>query len=143
MRVFEVIRLSAKKPSGPASTFINALRDAYPNNTAFSPDELLVDGGGVKVSVDKWLGGDVMIDDLRAVEQGGGHRAITALCGLADQHSVALTLVASPYDSVVGKTMELGQLISWYERFGFAPIGDYGGDYDGYDQIEMIRRPGQ
>jgi hypothetical protein len=84
-----------------------------------------------------------MIDGLRAVEPGGGRRALSIVCALADQHGVSLTTVASPLDTVVGKKMPLLNLVNWYRSFGFDTLNDYGDDFEGYDNIEMIRLPQQ
>lgn len=60
------------------------------------------------------------IRTLLDLQKGAGHRALAMLCGLADLHSVDLTLVPKR----VGKRgLTTPELRRWYKRHGFVSEG--------------------
>lgn len=65
--------------------------------------------------------------------EGNGSKTLARLCEGCDRFGVSLRLEPTPYTAT--KSLDRGQLISWYSRYGFT-ISHAHGSY-----IEMIRKP--
>ena len=84
-----------------------------PENT----NEVLVEGGGVQLTP---LADNILkVDSLRAVERGGGRKAMEQLTKVADANGTALQLSPEPFAAPAGKEMTPTELSSWYGEFGF------------------------
>jgi hypothetical protein len=84
-----------------------------PENT----NEVLVEGGGVQLTP---LADNILkVDSLRAVEKGGGRKAMEQLTKVADANGTALQLSPEPFAAPAGKEMTPTELSSWYGEFGF------------------------
>jgi len=84
-----------------------------PENT----NEVLVEGGGIQLTP---LADDILkVDSLRAVEKGGGRKAMQQLTKAADTNGAALQLSPEPFGAEAGKEMSPTELTEWYRGFGF------------------------
>jgi hypothetical protein len=84
-----------------------------PDNT----NEVLVAGGGVQLTP---IGEDIIqLDSLRAVEKGGGRKALTQLIEVADENGTTIQLNPEPFAAPAGKEMTPTELSDWYAGFGF------------------------
>lgn len=106
----------ATPPAPPAQRVMNDLAgigSVNPENT----NEVLVEGGGVQLTpVSPSV---VQLDSLRAVEKGGGRKAMEQLTKVADDNGTALQLSPEPFAAPVGKEMSPTELTEWYRGFGF------------------------
>lgn len=100
----------------PAQKTLNDLAGAgtvNPENT----NEVLVEGGGVQLTpVSPNI---VQLDSLRAVERGGGRKAMQQLIKAADGNGTAIQLSPEPFAAPAGKEMTPTELSDWYAGFGF------------------------
>jgi hypothetical protein len=100
----------------PATRTINDLAGAgtvNPENT----NEVLIGGGGVQLTP---VGEDILqLDSLRAVERGGGRKAMEQLTKAADANGTAIQLSPEPFAAPGGKEMSPAELTEWYKGFGF------------------------
>lgn len=95
----------------------------------FNPREVVFDGGAVEAYPHD---GAMWLKSLRAVERGGGRRALEKLLAeVADKNSLRVTLSPTPFDAAAGKRMTEDELRAWYRKFGFED-DEYG---------DMLRRP--
>jgi hypothetical protein len=84
----------------------------------------------------------VELKDIRAIEKGGGAKAMTMLCALADRHRVELYLYAKGYAHV-----PTANLVVYYKQFGFTDHGadlrylDRVQDGEEHEGIDMSRAP--
>jgi hypothetical protein len=84
-----------------------------PDNT----NEVLVGGGGIQLTP---LADNVLkVDSLRAVETGGGRKAMEQLTEVADANGTELQLSPEPFAAEAGKEMTPTELTEWYRGFGF------------------------
>jgi hypothetical protein len=84
-----------------------------PDNT----NEVLVGGGGLQLTP---LADNVLkVDSLRAVETGGGRKAMEQLTEVADANGTELQLSPEPFAAEAGKEMSPTELTEWYRGFGF------------------------
>jgi len=104
------------KPVQKALDAIKALGEANPLNER----ETVVEGGGLTVRAQ---GDKLFVSGLRAIEKGGGRRAMQALIRVADENGVVIELWPVPGDAPAGKTMTQEALRSWYEGLGFTASG--------------------
>lgn len=106
----------AAPPAPPAQKTLNDLAGAgtvNPENT----NEVLVGGGGVQLTpVSPNI---VQLDSLRAVERGGGRKAMQQLIKAADDNGTAIQLSPEPFAAPAGKEMTPTELSDWYAGFGF------------------------
>lgn len=110
-----VIKLGQKK-EGPANVVAeNLFTEGMVN--PLNEDEVVVEGGGIQgapVNEDTfWL------KSLRAIERGGGRRAMSRLTQIADDAGVAIELNPEPFAAPAGKEMSPTELTEWYKGFGF------------------------
>lgn len=112
--VAETATVEAVAP--PATRTMNDLAGAgtvNPENT----NEVLVEGGGVQLTP---VGEDIIqLDSLRAVERGGGRKAMEQLTKVADANGTAIQLSPEPFAAPAGKEMTPTELSDWYAGFGF------------------------
>jgi hypothetical protein len=91
----------------------------------------------------------VEIRDIRAIQKGGGAKALGTLCQIADKHGCSLYLHAKGYAHV-----PTAKLVPYYERFGFthqagdlsylddvAKTGDGFSDWEEHEGVDMERAP--
>ncbi len=84
-----------------------------PENT----NEVLVEGGGVQLTP---VGEDIVqLDSIRAVERGGGRKAMEQLTKVADENGTTIQLSPEPFAAPAGKEMTPTELSEWYKGFGF------------------------
>lgn len=84
-----------------------------PDNT----NEVLVGGGGLQLTP---LADNILkVDSLRAVETGGGRKAMEQLTEVADANGTELQLSPEPFAAEAGKEMTPTELTEWYSGFGF------------------------
>lgn len=109
------------------------VKDLFEGGTPnpMNPRERVVEGGGVTVTAG--LEGDWHISDLRAIERGGGRRALEAVLAEADRSGMRVNLFPVPLDSPGGKKMTADELSNWYKSFGF--------QFDPNNDERMIREP--
>lgn len=102
--------------SPPAQKTLNDLvgvGTVNPENT----NEVLVEGGGIQLTpVSPNI---VQLDSLRAVEKGGGRKAMQQLIRAADDNGTAIQLSPEPFAAPAGKEMTPTELSDWYAGFGF------------------------
>ncbi len=89
--------------------------------------ERIIDGGGVTIIP---FNGRWRLNGLRAIERGGGRRALQRVLREADTLNVEIELSAVPLDAPAGKKMSEDELVAWYEQFGFHGPAD-----------KMVREP--
>lgn len=103
-------------PAPPATRTMNdmaGIGTVNPENT----NEVLVEGGGVQLTP---VGEDIVqLDSLRAVEKGGGRRAMEQLTKVADENGTTIQLSPEPFAAPAGKEMTPTELSDWYAGFGF------------------------
>ena len=106
----------AAPPAPPATRTMNDLAGigtVNPENT----NEVLVEGGGVQLTP---VGEDIVqLDSLRAVEKGGGRKAMEQLIKVADENGTTIQLSPEPFAAPAGKEMTPTELSDWYAGFGF------------------------
>jgi len=106
----------AAPPAPPATRTMNDLAGigtVNPENT----NEVLVEGGGVQLTP---VGEDIVqLDSLRAVEKGGGRKAMEQLVKVADENGTTIQLSPEPFAAPAGKEMTPTELSDWYAGFGF------------------------
>lgn len=107
---------TVEKVAPPAQKTLNDLAGAgtvNPENT----NEVLVEGGGIQLTP---VGEDIVqLDSLRAVEKGGGRKAMQQLTKAADDNGTTIQLSPEPFAAEAGKQMSPTELIEWYKGFGF------------------------
>lgn len=106
----------AEKAATPATKTLNDLAGigtVNPENTS----EVLVQGGGVQLT--PVADNVVQVDSLRAVEKGGGRKAMEQLVQTADANGTELQLSPEPFAAPAGKEMSPTELTDWYKGFGF------------------------
>jgi len=100
----------------PAVRTVNdmaGLGSVNPDNT----NEVLVGGGGLQLTP---LADNILkVDSLRAVETGGGRKAMEQLTEVADANGTELQLSPEPFAAEAGKEMTPTELSEWYRGFGF------------------------
>jgi hypothetical protein len=110
-----VIKLGKSK-EGPAKVVAEKLFTEGMVNP-LNEREVVVEGGGIQgtaVNTDTfWL------KSLRAIEPGGGRRALSRLTQMADEAGVAIELTPEPFAAPAGKEMTPTELSDWYAGFGF------------------------
>jgi hypothetical protein len=103
-------------PAPPAQRTMNdmaGIGTVNPDNT----NEVLVGGGGIQLTP---LADNVLkVDSLRAVETGGGRKAMEQLIEVADANGTELQLSPEPFAAEAGKEMTPTELTGWYSGFGF------------------------
>jgi hypothetical protein len=103
-------------PAPPAERTMNdmaGIGTVNPDNT----NEVLVGGGGIQLTP---LADNVLkVDSLRAVETGGGRKAMEQLTEVADANGTELQLSPEPFAAEAGKEMTPTELTEWYRGFGF------------------------
>lgn len=103
-------------PPTPALRTVNDMAGVgtvNPENT----NEVLVEGGGVQLAP---VADDVVqVSSIRAVEKGGGRKAMQQLVAAADQNGTTLQLTPEPFAAEAGKEMSPTELTEWYRGFGF------------------------
>jgi hypothetical protein len=103
-------------PAPPAVRTVNdmaGIGTVNPDNT----NEVLVGGGGIQLTP---LADNVLkVDSLRAVETGGGRKAMEQLIEVADANGTELQLSPEPFAAEAGKEMTPTELTGWYSGFGF------------------------
>ncbi len=103
-------------PAPPAVRTVNdmaGLGTVNPDNT----NEVLIEGGGIQLTP---LADNILkVDSLRAVETGGGRKAMEQLTKVADTNGTELQLSPEPFAAEVGKEMTPTELTEWYSGFGF------------------------
>ena len=108
--------LTEEKMATPATKTLNDMAGAgsvNPENT----NEVLVGGGGVQLT--PVADNVVQVDSLRAVETGGGRKAMEQLVQIADANGTELQLSPEPFAAPAGKEMSPTELTEWYKGFGF------------------------
>jgi len=107
---------TVEKVTPPAQKTLNDLAGAgtvNPENT----NEVLVEGGGIQLTP---VGEDIVqLDSLRAVEKGGGRKAMQQLTKAADDNGTTIQLSPEPFAAEAGKQMSPTELTEWYKGFGF------------------------
>jgi len=105
-----------EKVAPPAQRTMNDLAGigaVNPENT----NEVLVEGGGIQLTP---LADNILkVDSLRAVERGGGRKAMEQLTKVADDNGTELQLSPEPFAAEAGKEMTPTELTEWYRGFGF------------------------
>jgi hypothetical protein len=139
------MRLTQINKNQKAEQFIKYMDENYPRNFLNERQHVIDNKALVSLSIDKWTGADIMIDDLASIEKGGGNYAMTILCNIADEIGVSFSVTAHPLESFAGKKMTLEELVNWYKSFGFVLSDDYTDEkgidnFEGYDNIDMIRK---
>jgi len=103
-------------PAPPAQRTMNdmaGIGTVNPDNT----NEVLVGGGGIQLTP---LADNILkVDSLRAVETGGGRKAMEQLIEVADANGTELQLSPEPFAAEAGKEMTPTELTGWYSGFGF------------------------
>jgi hypothetical protein len=103
-------------PAPPAVRTVNdmaGLGTVNPDNT----NEVLIEGGGIQLTP---LADNILkVDSLRAVETGGGRKAMEQLIEVADANGTELQLSPEPFAAEAGKEMTPTELGEWYRGFGF------------------------
>ena len=106
-------------PAPPAPPAVRTVNDmagigtVNPDNT----NEVLVEGGGIQLTP---LADNILkVDSLRAVETGGGRKAMEQLIEVADANGTELQLSPEPFAAEAGKEMTPTELSNWYAGFGF------------------------
>jgi hypothetical protein len=106
-------------PAPPAPPAVRTVNDmagigtVNPDNT----NEVLVEGGGIQLTP---LADNILkVDSLRAVETGGGRKAMEQLTKVADANGTELQLSPEPFAAEAGKEMTPTELTEWYSGFGF------------------------
>jgi hypothetical protein len=106
-------------PTPPAAPAVRTMNDmagigtVNPDNT----NEVLVGGGGIQLTP---LADNILkVDSLRAVETGGGRKAMEQLTEVADANGTELQLSPEPFAAEAGKEMTPTELTEWYRGFGF------------------------
>ena len=106
-------------PAPPAPPAVRTVNDmagigtVNPDNT----NEVLVEGGGIQLTP---LADNILkVDSLRAVETGGGRKAMEQLTKVADANGTELQLSPEPFTAEAGKEMTPTELTEWYSGFGF------------------------
>ena len=106
-------------PAPPAPPAVRTMNDmagigtVNPDNT----NEVLVEGGGIQLTP---LADNILkVDSLRAVETGGGRKAMEQLTKVADANGTELQLSPEPFAAEAGKEMTPTELTEWYSGFGF------------------------
>lgn len=103
-------------PAPPAVRTVNdmaGIGTVNPDNT----NEVLVEGGGIQLTP---LADNILkVDSLRAVETGGGRKAMERLTEVADANGTELQLSPEPFAAEAGKEMTPTELSNWYAGFGF------------------------
>jgi hypothetical protein len=106
-------------PAPPAPPAVRTVNDmagigtVNPDNT----NEVLVQGGGIQLTP---LADNILkVDSLRAVETGGGRKAMEQLTKVADANGTELQLSPEPFAAEAGKEMTPTELTEWYSGFGF------------------------
>jgi hypothetical protein len=106
-------------PAPPAPSATRTMNDiagigtVNPDNT----NEVLVEGGGIQLTP---LADNILkVDSLRAVETGGGRKAMEQLIEVADANGTELQLSPEPFAAEAGKEMTPTELGEWYRGFGF------------------------
>lgn len=108
--------ITEEKMATPATKTLNDLAGigtVNPENT----NEVLVQGGGVQLT--PVADNVVQVDSLRAVETGGGRKAMEQLVQVADSNGTELQLSPEPFAAPAGKEMSPTELTEWYKGFGF------------------------
>lgn len=118
------ITLRGNKQVGPADGVIDELYNKGMVNP-LNDNEVIIEGGGIQgAPIDG--GKTFWLKSLRAIEPGGGRRALERLTRLADETGTAIQLTPEPFESAAGKEMTPTELTEWYRGFGFEQ--DAGGD---------------
>ena len=79
------------------------------------------------------VGSYIMIQNLRALQPGGGSMLMRKICALADSLRLGISLTAKPYPAKPGvKRLNQAQLIEFYRSFGFTVL---------YGRANMHRTP--
>jgi hypothetical protein len=114
--VAPVVEPTPAPPAPPAERTMNdmaGIGTVNPDNT----NEVLVGGGGIQLTP---LADNVLkVDSLRAVETGGGRKAMEQLTEVADANGTKLQLSPEPFAAEAGKEMTPTELTEWYRGFGF------------------------
>ena len=87
----------------------------------------------VKMSPSRDEADEVDLDDIQSKAAGAGAKAMQAICDLADQHNVTISLYAEGYAHV-----PTAKLVEYYKRFGFQERNEYMGE--GQDMIRYPHR---
>jgi len=109
----------AQVEASPVDAALVALQELGQPNP-LNERELVVDGGGITA---RKQGQKLFVSGLRAIERGGGRRAMEALIRVADASGATIELWPIPSDAPAGKTMTQEALRDWYAGLGFAPSG--------------------
>lgn len=114
--VAPAVELTPAPPAPPAERTVNdmaGIGTVNPDNT----NEVLVGGGGIQLTP---LADNILkVDSLRAVETGGGRKAMEQLTEVADANGTELQLSPEPFAAEAGKEMTPTELTEWYRGFGF------------------------
>jgi hypothetical protein len=119
----EVIRLGGNKPSSGVESFIRAAEQLGYPNPLVSGETVIIDEEGEPLAglkLTSWQD-TARIVDIRALSKGGGKKALTTLCDLADHHYAPLSLTAEGYAHV-----PTAYLIRWYKSHGFEEVNSDG-----------------
>lgn len=119
MRQFVADTIAQRASTTPAAPAVRTMNDmagigtVNPDNT----NEVLVGGGGIQLTP---LADNILkVDSLRAVETGGGRKAMEQLTEVADTNGTELQLSPEPFAAEAGKEMTPTELTEWYRGFGF------------------------
>jgi hypothetical protein len=115
-----VIRLGGTPSSRVIPPFRNAV-DALGFANFLNESEIVTrSGGGIELSLAPAGPRTVHLSSLRAIEPGGGGRALRELTALADLYGVDIQLTAAPFEGGPNaRTMTATELDKWYRGFGF------------------------
>jgi hypothetical protein len=68
-------------------------------------------------------GGHLKIENLRALQPGGGSMLMRKICALADSLQLGISLEAKPYPAKPGvRRLNKRQLVEFYRAFGFTVV---------------------
>lgn len=119
--------------NSPSTKFIRAVEAECPTNP-LNDRALVFNNKAVFVlRRNRVSDSTVELQDIRAMQRGGGAECMKYLCGLADSFGVTLELYAYGYDNV-----PTSQLVKYYTKFGFS-IERRGMNNE--DGVDMKRSP--
>lgn len=123
------IKLTGKFGSSrPSEDFVDELEDTTSEHPFEERSRIFGDHATLHVSRDG--PSSIRLHDIRALQPGGGTKALEHLKSLADKHGVAINGSAKAYTKSSKYPMSSKQLAGYYKRRGFS-VGQGNSD-DGY-----------